>query len=239
MASTKAKTKFIPMPKGGLRNWPPSRGPMPTELAHKPAYEVPPYEIEMIPREPNKRPPPVKRVVPPQGKTIKGRRLTFFSSNKFESQRKLSIYLSHHVATCATLKPEQWRLVGGAVLQKSRTVPTHVSHIGSKTVRRGKTRIPTRAVLETDLPTRALTFDLVYPLSVTARVTVRPYARVGWKGRKSEWMDVGYVLWQLARAYKEIYRKHKRYGVWGHAITDLVFESLSISDNIGDVGIGS
>jgi len=52
-------------------------------------------------------------------------------------------------------------------------------------------------------------------------------------------MSVGYVLWQLARAYKAVYKKYAAYGVWGHAITDLVFEIFELKDNIGYVSIGS
>lgn len=52
-------------------------------------------------------------------------------------------------------------------------------------------------------------------------------------------MSVGYLLWQLARAYKIIYKSHAKWGVWGHAIGDLTFEIFELNDNIGYVAIGS
>jgi len=52
-------------------------------------------------------------------------------------------------------------------------------------------------------------------------------------------MSVGYLLWVLARAYRKVYEEYGAYGVWGHAIGDLVFERLEIKDNIGVVSVGS
>jgi hypothetical protein len=45
-------------------------------------------------------------------------------------------------------------------------------------------------------------------------------------------MDVGYVLWQLARVYKKIYHQHRKYGIWGHALSDLHFEAMATRDDV-------
>ena len=146
------------------------------------------------------------------------------------------LLLGQNVELCATLKPAQWELIGGAMF-----IPSRDLHLKKRkpTIRRGKIRIPAAATLEEFLPERSLTFDLSYPLCKVARVTIHPYTRVGYRNERRQCMTVGYVLGQLARAYKEIYRKHAKYGVWGHAIGDLCFESLRIVDNVGDVCIGS
>ncbi len=42
-------------------------------------------------------------------------------------------------------------------------------------------------------------------------------------------MAPGYVLWQIARAYRRIYAEEAldgRHGIWGHCLNDLVIEAL-------------
>jgi hypothetical protein len=51
------------------------------------------------------------------------------------------------------------------------------------------------------------------------------------KNRERFEMSIGYVLWAVAQEYKRIYRQHRKYGVWGHAITDLYFEGLDVQKN--------
>ncbi len=132
----------------------------------------------------------------------------------------------------ATLQPEHWDLICGAKLVMRRE--------------RGSTEktIPiayTESYLQDDEP---LIVDLDYPLSKIARVTVYPYktrsmSMDGEPYESEPRMSLGYLLWSLAQAYVQVYEQHKEYGVWGHSITDLVFEELQISAGVGIVGIGS
>ena len=77
----------------------------------------------------------------------------------------------------------------------------------------------------------SLKIRLDYPLSRPVEVTIGPLLRDG----LPEGMSFGHILWCLAREYKRIYAKeHKtlakgksgHYGIWGHAMGDLVFEGL-------------
>ena len=53
--------------------------------------------------------------------------------------------------------------------------------------------------------------------------------------------NIGYILWQISKAYKYIYKnKSKEVGVWGHIFTDLAFGKLVFySDNVIKVDIDS
>jgi len=261
--------KNPPMPKVGLLNWPPSRGPMPDAMRKKPIFTVPPVEVELIELSRSKRGfrvpevplPRIKRpVVPPckhdrarakrdasmraavvmtsakraDGNAQRGhrrvfRQIPYLPCCQGRPPEKIHLRLNAHVAMSATLKPAQWDLVGGASRGGLRRLITDLLIPG----------MPRHRIVDKIDKTHALVFDLTYPLSKIARVTIRPYKRTFSRGNHVYELSVGYVLWQLARAYKIIYRQHRRYGVWGHAITDLAFECLSIKDNIGDVGIGS
>lgn len=153
------------------------------------------------------------------------------------TRRTIDVALWQHVVTCATLRPEQWALVGGAELgrragEKKRPVPRLETHV--------------EALLNRAGPPKKLVFDLHYPLTSVARVTIRPYTKK-WSRtragrtttRAAREMTVGYVLWQLARAYQQIYRERRKYGVWGHGIGDLWFEGMQVAGGIGRVQIGS
>lgn len=203
-------------------NWPPSRGPTPRWMRRRLGYVVPSVEVIALPIRKKERSP------------TGGPGSTYLS-------------LWQQIEACATLRPRQWKLVGGASLGRFSKGSLH------------------RATLETSLPVltnrlsktsraRPLIFDLSYPLSRIARVTIRPYVtrrlvtirddetkRLTKKTRvvEHEEMNVGYVLWQLARAYQRIYREHRKYGVWGHAIEDLWFEGMEIRGDVGHVEIGS
>jgi len=207
---------------------------MPDAMRAKPRYEIPDVKIEMVEWVPNGRYPrkpatEIKHIPTPQTKTRRiprGRRR--LGGVHRDEIREVSMNLNAHVVTTATLKPEQWGLIGGATL-----IPSTRLHRFPD----GR-RIRAYAYTETHLPTRTITVDLVYPLHKIARVTIRPYKQICRRGTYEE-MSVGYVLWQLARAYKAVYKKYAAYGVWGHAITDLVFEIFELKDNIGYVSIGS
>lgn len=76
--------------------------------------------------------------------------------------------------------------------------------------------------------------DLDYPLSCIARVTISPFELYGTE------QSFGHILWQISRAYKQIYKQWKKFGIWGHAITDLQIEGLeATADGRIEVHIGS
>ncbi len=245
-AKKRKPRKKIPLPKG-LLNWPPSRGPMPDALRAKPVYVVPDVEIEYLPWTPNTRggrlgrPKPPARVPPPAltAKDTRGMSRETIKHMKAgrEAGREITLALIAHVVTIGTLKPGQWDLITGSVWRPARKVKSRLRRRPGMRHIRGHVRI------ETFLPTRTLTFDIDYPLNATARVTIKPYTMSSMRRRRGDreegLMTVGYVLWQLARAYKVIYKQWRKYGIWGHAITDLCFEGLTIKDNVGDVLIGS
>lgn len=224
-----------------LLNWPPSRGPMPAWMKAKPVYSIPPFaieEIDVVRGNGRRGRSPATEIVrfptppAPKSKHAKRRGVIYADDARaaLNAEREISLHLSVDVEAVATLRPSQFHLVTGAWSAPPFTLETVVGQ---------KRRVPERPSARGYLPARALTFDLAYPLSKIARVTVRPYSVKRGRGRAREQMDVGYVLWTLAQAYKEIYRRHAKWGVWGHAIGDLVFERLDISDNIGTVSVGS
>jgi len=53
-------------------------------------------------------------------------------------------------------------------------------------------------------------------------------------------MSPGYLMWVVAKEYERIYKEHKKYGVWGHAMSDLGFERITVRpDGVVDLFIGS
>lgn len=42
-------------------------------------------------------------------------------------------------------------------------------------------------------------------------------------------VTLGDALWYAAQAYKTVYRSPKKYGVWGHGMRDLAFESVRVT----------
>jgi len=46
--------------------------------------------------------------------------------------------------------------------------------------------------------------------------------------------NLGYVLWQISKAYIKIYEDYKTWGVWGHSLHDLCYERITITKN-GDI----
>ena len=207
-------------------NWHPSCGPLPKNMHVTHEFLIPEIKIEMVECLNGKPATPISIVVPTKtrkrpdicsGKAISLKAIKTHA----DSIKDVELSLGQHVVTMTTLQPKQWKLIHGAI---TTSIPTHVS---------------TRS----HLPTRTYTCDLSYPLSKIARITIEPYTdkTIFSDGRSccAPQVSVGYLLWQLASAYRKIYRKHKQYGVWGHAIEDLYFENLKIKDNVVTVFIGS
>lgn len=75
-----------------------------------------------------------------------------------------------------------------------------------------------------------------YPFNKVAEITINPYMR-----NEIPCMDFGYIIWQVSRAYAEIYKKRwKEFGVWGHGFEDLYLEIMEIRKyNVITLFIGS
>lgn len=94
------------------------------------------------------------------------------------------------------------------------------------------------------LEPRTITGYLTYPLSCGVKVSVHPYERrfrMYRTGRSYDkpGMNLGWVLWCLAKAYVAIYKKHAVYGVWGHDIGDLSFSTIRIAGDRFEVSLSS
>lgn len=230
MHKKKASTK-PPM----LMNWPPSRGPMPKWMSAKARYDIPNPKIERI----EGSPPPIqivptvkiepnlsaqeKRQVAAAKRRQKRTGLCFYfgkiSRAKNDSRIECAWSMNYHVDTVASLTPEQ----AISLLQGNGSRPKNVY----------------------TPPGRAFVIDIngnhYLGDGVTARVTIEPYRR--WEHRVGRWsgpqQSVGYLLWQIARVFRQIWRQHKKYNPWGHSVTDLYFEGLSFKHNVLRIDIGS
>lgn len=84
-----------------------------------------------------------------------------------------------------------------------------------------------------------------YPLEIATLLTIEPMTVVSVGGPKqkkvsmTQWR-VGYFLWVVSKEYERIYTEHERYRIWGHAMSDLAFERLTLmEDGMVHLGIGS
>lgn len=215
-----------------LMNWPPSRGRMPAWMSAEPKYIIPKIQIKELPADaplpiPVISLPKILKLSKAHLKDLKKRGKTARDMiDPIESRRDFSYHVWVQVSDVLTLTARQADAVITGSLGNSKADKL-IGNWGADNV----------------LPVRTYIVDIRYPLSKTARVTIEPYT---WKLKRSDGtvlvrkrMSLGYLLWQIAQAYKIIYRQHKRWGVWGHAIGDLGFEGLEISDNISRVHIGS
>lgn len=206
----------------------------------KTQYRIPDVVVEMVPWRGVAKPwTEIKRVVLKEasaGRRRRGRRAPARSNFPERARYKepdLVLSLGCSVVQAARLKPGQWDLIAGAEYVPGRKA------IQGRGRRRGGTATRAYASATNHVPVRTITLDLTYPLDMTARVTIKPYQTKNGSSGWMEEMDLGYVLHQIARAYVQIYRSSKKWGVWGHAIRDLAFEEFKLSDNVGEISIGS
>lgn len=76
-------------------------------------------------------------------------------------------------------------------------------------------------------PVNPVTVYLDYPFNQIAEVTINPYIN-----DNEPFMDFGYLVWQISRAYADIYKnKWEEFGIWGHAFEDLWLEIMQIREN--------
>lgn len=72
-----------------------------------------------------------------------------------------------------------------------------------------------------------------YPFRNAVEIKISPYSftRISDNNEKflaQNKIGVGYILWQISKAYKDIYKNYwKEAGVWGHEFMDLSFYSLN------------
>lgn len=57
---------------------------------------------------------------------------------------------------------------------------------------------------------------LTYPIEGAATMAVKNI------------FTIGSLLWSVSKMYKEVYRRHRQFGVWGHSIRDLRYEGISL-----------
>jgi hypothetical protein len=103
------------------------------------------------------------------------------------------------------------------------------------------------------LPERTLRGYIQYPVAKPVAVQIEPCTwkrrsrRAGGPLRSLQFqpykpykdMCVGWFLWALAQAYKQVYERHEEFGVWGHDLGDLCFTSISVSNGRFRVGVDS
>lgn len=89
------------------------------------------------------------------------------------------------------------------------------------------------------LPTRSYTMELTYPFRECVRLVVPPYEVIGMR-KKFKRQDLGWILWAASQAYQYVYESHHvEFGVWGHDIGDLYFESVRVFDHEIEIFVGS
>jgi hypothetical protein len=77
------------------------------------------------------------------------------------------------------------------------------------------------------------TLQIIYPLNLGVELTIFPFeVETVWKDKRvvEAYMSPGYFIWVIGQEYKRIYEEHEKYGVWGHALTDLCLEGFIIKD---------
>jgi hypothetical protein len=205
-----------------LANWPPSRGPKPPEMQIiLEKFEPAPAHCTRIKFKQSKDCVEERKELVEAALEIKHKELL---GEPAKLPRKLSrpiterVYverdfkLDHHVSTVAGLSLEQAvRMIAG---------------VGARSKR-----------LAYELPRKAVTIDITYPLTQGVRMRIYPYTLTQEYGDGSsvemEYMDIGYVLWMIAREYQHIYANWKNYAVWGHEIDDLVLERITFDHRRG------
>lgn len=215
-----------------LLNWPPSRGPKPDWMTRGPEITVP--AVTLLTSE-RLRPPTmvdeeradIEKAL--DGKGIgeivaDGRGETFPldpERGKDDTRQTYHLAMNTHLASVASLD-----------LRTAQRVVTAFDEEEHRCV--------------SLLPTRTYRAKLIYPLNVDVMISIPPvtvtHARRPGRPKRTPkpHVDVGYLVWVIAKTYAEtIYKDWKRFGVWGHAIEDLWFESLHIEGEKLDMFLGS
>ena len=85
-----------------------------------------------------------------------------------------------------------------------------------------------------------------YPFGKMIEIQVKSYikstiSRIDNMERVYEDISIGYILWQISKAYRVVYQKYvEEVGIYGHEFGDLAFGSITFyPDNMITVGIDS
>ncbi|MEM6265788.1 MAG: hypothetical protein AAGI38_25020, partial [Bacteroidota bacterium] len=85
-----------------------------------------------------------------------------------------------------------------------------------------------------------------YPFSKPLAIEIYPYGYTWVMDSKAthqaeNQFSVGYILWQISRAYADIYENNwEHVGIWGHEFMDLAFNSIKFqSGNIALLNLDS
>lgn len=118
--------------------------------------------------------------------------------------------MNYHVATVATLTPDQAQTLLFGVQNGN-------------------------ASFWYEFEPRDLLVTIDYPLNPGVQIKINPG---DYSHRKMS--SIGKFLLCVAKAYKDIYRSPKKYGIRGHGITDLYFESVTVAcHGVVDLSVGS
>ncbi len=91
--------------------------------------------------------------------------------------------------------------------------------------------VPTEIVKDIDY----VECQLFYPLDRYVKLRIK-LQKVSWEDET--FIDVDHLTTAIARKYKWLWEKHKNW-FWGHDLTDLRIESLTLCRNVLDVFVGS
>ena len=119
--------------------------------------------------------------------------------------------MNYHVATVASLTPDQ-----------------------AQTLLFGNTSKDEYATWYEFAP-RDLLVMIDYPLDpgIQVRIPDNMYSR-------RDTPSLGRFLLAIAREYQEIYRRPAKYGIWGHGLSDLYFERVTVAkDGAVELAVGS
>jgi len=86
---------------------------------------------------------------------------------------------------------------------------------------------------------KPLKVTIDYPVRKPIVFTLKPKTEV-FCGQKQTYWSLGIFLWQVAQKYVEIYKDPIKNQIWGHDISDLEFECVTVKKNgTVELGIGS
>lgn len=85
---------------------------------------------------------------------------------------------------------------------------------------------------------------ITYPLETAVQLSIEPMTITVKRGKHPERVEqemrLGYFLWVVAQEYLRIYEEAEKYGIWGHALSDLGFEGIVVYEGgFAELLIGS
>lgn len=246
-----------------LLNWPPSRGPKPEWMTQGPEITVP--DVTLLTSERTAGTPTLADSEREDiEKALAGdeKALDLAGAKRKIAGPKLATSVERPAFApdddgAPVIVQQGSRAVGGTKRPRTRRRETyhlvmdaHLASVASLDLRTAQ-RVVTAFDAEEHrcvsiLPARTYRAKLIYPLTVDVMISIPPVTvthptRPGRPERKpQQQVDVGYLAWVIAKTYAEtIYKEWERFGVWGHAIEDLWFETMDIEGEKLEVFLGS